>query len=90
MKLMMANDLRDHATKALNSREPLIIMRRGEFAGIFSPVPVENVPVELMKDLLITLTDSIKKRVAGIKKTRSSKTLKNIEKAPLRSSKLLT
>jgi hypothetical protein len=63
MKLLSVKEFRDSATKALKSKEPLIIMRRGEVAGIFFPTPLESVPFELKKDIFITLTDSIKKKL---------------------------
>lgn len=69
MKLMTVKEFRDKATKALKTKEPLIIMRRGEVAGIFFPVPLDTIPFELKKDLFLTLTESIRKRleVKGIK-----------------------
>lgn len=63
MKLISVKEFRDSATKALKSKEPLIIMRRREVAGIFFPTPLESVPFELKKDIFITLTDSIKKKL---------------------------
>ena len=69
MKLISVKEFRDSATKALKSKEPLIIMRRGEVAGIFFPTPLESIPFEFKKDIFITLTDSIKKKlqVQGVK-----------------------
>jgi hypothetical protein len=64
MKLMTVKEFRDHATKALKSKEPLIILRRGEVAGIFFPMPLDTIPFELRKDVFISLTDSIKKRLS--------------------------
>ena len=61
MKLISVKEFRDKATSALKSKEPLIIMRRGEVAGIFFPVPLNTVPFEFRKDLFVTLTESIKK-----------------------------
>ena len=63
MKLLSVKKFRDSATKALKSKEPLIIMRRGEVAGIFFPTPLESIPFEFKKDIFITLTDSIKKKL---------------------------
>ena len=63
MKLISVKEFRDSATKALKSKEPLIIMRRREVAGIFFPTPLESVPFELKKDIFVTLTDSIKKKL---------------------------
>jgi hypothetical protein len=63
MKLISVKEFRDSATKALKSKEPLIIMRRGEVAGIFFPTPLESVPFEFKKDLFVSLTESIKKKL---------------------------
>jgi hypothetical protein len=63
MKLLSVKEFRDTATKAMKSKEPLIIMRRGEVAGIFFPTPLESVPFEFKKDIFISLTDSIKKKL---------------------------
>jgi len=63
MKLLSIKEFRDSATKALKSKEPLIIMRRGEVAGIFFPTPLESIPFEFNKDIFVTLTDSIKKKL---------------------------
>lgn len=63
MKLLSVKEFRDNATKALKSREPLIIMRRGEVAGIFFPAPLGEIPFEFKKDIFIALTESIKKKL---------------------------
>ncbi len=69
MKLLSVKEFRDSATKALKSKEPLLIMRRKEVAGIFFPTPLESIPFEFKKDIFVTLTDSIKKklRAQGVK-----------------------
>ena len=69
MKLLSVKEFRDSATKALKSKEPLIIMRRGEVAGIFFPTPLDSIPFEFKKDIFISLTESIRKklRVQGVK-----------------------
>lgn len=63
MKLLSVKEFRDSATKALKTKEPLIIMRRGEIAGIFFPTPLESVPFEFKKDIFVSLTQSIKKKL---------------------------
>ena len=69
MKLLSVKEFRDSATKALKSKEPLIIMRRGEVAGIFFPTPLDSIPFEFKKDIFISLTESIRKKlkVQGVK-----------------------
>jgi hypothetical protein len=63
MKMMSVKEFRDSATRALKSKEPLIIMRRGAVAGIFFPTPLESIPFEFRKDIFLALTDSIKKKL---------------------------
>jgi hypothetical protein len=63
MKLLSVKEFRDSATKALKSKEPLIIMRRGEVAGIFFPTPLDSIPFEFKKDIFISLTESIRKKL---------------------------
>lgn len=83
MKLMTVKEFRDKATKALKSKEPLIIMRRGEVAGIFFPVPLQTVPFEFKKDLFLALTDSIKKRLKaeGVKEEEVLEDFEKFRKA---------
>ena len=79
MKLMTVKEFRDKATKALKSKEPLIIMRRGEVAGIFFPVPLETIPFEFKKELFVTLTESIKERLEA-KGVTEEEVLEDFEK----------
>ncbi len=79
MKLITVKEFRDKATKALKSKEPLVIMRRGEVAGIFFPVPLETIPFEFKKDLFLTLTESIKKRLEA-KGVKEEEVLEDFEK----------
>lgn len=69
MKIFSVKEFRDKATKALKSREPVLIMRRGEVAGIYFPTPLEAVPFEFRKDIFLSLTNAIKKDLArkGVK-----------------------
>ncbi|MDP2166731.1 MAG: hypothetical protein Q8J64_00175 [Thermodesulfovibrionales bacterium] len=61
MEILSIKEFRDKATKALRSKEPLLIMRRGEVAGIYFPVPLGEAPVELKRDVFRSLTEAIKK-----------------------------
>jgi len=76
---MTVKEFRDKATKALKSKEPLIIMRRGEVAGIFFPVPLETIPFEFKKELFVTLTESIKERLEA-KGVTEEEVLEDFEK----------
>lgn len=79
MKMMTVKEFRDKATKALKSKEPLLILRRSEIAGIFFPMPSETFPFELKKDLFLTLTESIRKRLKA-KGVREEDVLVDFEK----------
>ena len=79
MKLLSVKEFRDNATKALKSKEPLVIMRRDKVAGIFFPTPLESVPFEFKKDIFIALTDSIKKNLRK-KRIKEEETLEDFEK----------
>jgi len=79
MKLLSVKKFRDSATKTLKSKEPLIIMRRGEVAGIFFPTPLESIPFEFKKDIFITLTDSIKKKLQA-QSVKEEEILEDFEK----------
>lgn len=61
MRFITVKEFRDNATKALKSKDPLIIMRRGEVAGIFLPTPWETIPIEFRKEIFVKLVDLIKK-----------------------------
>lgn len=79
MKLMMVKEFRDKATKTLKSKEPVIIMRRGEMAGIFFPAPLGTIPFELKKDIFLSLTESIRKRLEA-QKVSEKEVLEDFEK----------
>ncbi len=79
MKLMTVKEFRDKATKALKSKEPVIIMRRDTMAGIFFPVPLGTIPFELKKDIFLNLTESIRKRLEA-RKVSENEVLEDFEK----------
>lgn len=79
MKILSVKEFRDTATKALKSKEPLLIMRRGEVAGIFFPTPLEAVPFEFKRDIFASLTESIKKDLAK-KGLKEEEVLEDFEK----------
>lgn len=83
MKILSIKEFRDKATKALRSKEPLLIMRRGEVAGIFFPTPFEAVPFEFKKEIFVTLTDAIKKDLAkkGVKEEKVLEDFEGFRKA---------
>jgi hypothetical protein len=63
MKLLSIKKFKDGATRILKSDEPVLVMRGGEVAGIFFPVPLNVIPFEIKKDIFMKLTESIKKKL---------------------------
>lgn len=63
MKLLSIKEFKDSASKALKSKEPLLITRRGEVAGIFIPAPLESIPLEFKKDIFAALSEFIKENL---------------------------
>ena len=68
MKITTVRHFRDNATEMFRSKDPILVLRRGEIAGIYFPYPVQTLPVEMKRELFVTLTASISKRLkrAGI------------------------
>ena len=61
-------EFRDRATEMLRSKEPILVMRRGEVAGFYFPFPSQTLPVELKKELFDRITQEIGRRLreAGV------------------------
>ncbi|MBI4378132.1 MAG: hypothetical protein HY578_03430 [Nitrospinae bacterium] len=79
MKLMTVKEFGDKTAKALKSKEPLIIIRRGGVAGIFFPVPLETIPFDFKKDIFLALTESIKKNLE-VKNIKEEEVLEDFER----------
>lgn len=62
----------------MKSKEPLIILRQREVRGIFFPAPLKSIPLELKKELLITLSSSVKK-ILDAKGIREEEILEDFE-----------
>ena len=61
MKSVYIRQFRDHATKILKEKEPVMILRRGEVAGFFIPLTTSSLPLDVRKELFYALSDSVKK-----------------------------
>jgi PHD/YefM family antitoxin component YafN of YafNO toxin-antitoxin module len=62
MKLTTVKEFRDHATKFLRSRDPVLITRRGKPAGIYvSLQKEEDLPLEFRKELMLALAGQVRK-----------------------------
>lgn len=69
MRIATVREFRDKATAMFRSRDPILVLRRGEVAGIFFPCPAKTLPVEFKKELFALITESIRERLekAGVK-----------------------
>lgn len=45
------------------SKEPIVVLRRGQIAGLFFPYPAQTLPVEFKRELFVALTDRISQRL---------------------------
>ncbi|MEW6363758.1 MAG: hypothetical protein AB1714_03865 [Acidobacteriota bacterium] len=71
MTIRTVKEFRDRATKLLRSRDPILVMRRGELAGIFFPCPEKTLPLELKRELFPVIVSEVtrqmrKKRVTEV------------------------
>jgi hypothetical protein len=63
MSIVGVREFRDEATAMFRSKEPIVVLRRGRIAGLFFPYPAETLPVEFKRELFVTLTDQISRRL---------------------------
>jgi len=66
MKITTVREFRDKATEMFRSKDPILVLRRGEVAGIYFPYPSQTLPVELKRELFAALTESIGKRLERV------------------------
>ena len=66
MRITTVRHFRDKATEMFRSKDPILVLRRGEIAGIYFPYPVDTLPVELKRELFVTLSASIAKRLKRV------------------------
>ncbi|GEM_PF-1121976 len=64
MKAVTVREFRDRATYWLKSKEPFVVLRRGQLAGIFFPSPTESLPVELKKEIFPVLSEQVRLSLA--------------------------
>ncbi len=63
MRIASVREFRDKATAMFRSQEPILVLRRGQIAGLFFPYPAETLPVEFKRELFVKLTDQIGQRL---------------------------
>jgi len=60
MKVATVREFRDKATSYFKGEEPILVTRHGKVTGLYLPIEhPENFPLELRKELLIRLGESI-------------------------------
>jgi len=79
MRTATATEFHDHVTKMINSKEPIVVTRRGRTpVGIFYPMNSRSMPKEVRLQALRTLTDEIRKEMK-LKGISSLEILKEFE-----------
>ena len=66
MKIATVREFRDKATQMFRSEEPILVLRRGEIAGLYFPYPHKTLPVELKRQLFEEITRSVAERLAKV------------------------
>lgn len=66
MKIATVREFRDKATQMFRSEEPILVLRRGEIAGLYFPYPHKTLPVELKRQLFEEISRSIAERLAKV------------------------
>jgi hypothetical protein len=64
MKIASVREFRDKATQMFRSKEPILVLKRGELAGLYFPYPHKTLPLEFKQELFDEITHSIAARLA--------------------------
>jgi PHD/YefM family antitoxin component YafN of YafNO toxin-antitoxin module len=73
MKVATVREFRDKATSYFKEEEPVLVTRHGKVTGLYLPIDhPESFPLELRKDLLVRLGESISRSLTrkGISEER--------------------
>lgn len=60
MRAVTVREFRDRATYWLKSKEPILVLRRGQLVGVFFPSPTESLPLQLKKEIFPVLSDQVR------------------------------
>ena len=63
MKISTVRQFRDQATGMLRSKEPVLVTRRGQLAGVFFPCPQTSLPLDMKRELFAMLSASIARQI---------------------------
>jgi hypothetical protein len=65
MKVATVREFRDKATSYFREEEPILVTRHGKVTGLYLPIEhPESFPIELRKELLIRLGESISRSLS--------------------------
>jgi hypothetical protein len=65
MKVATVREFRDKATSYFKAEQPVLVTRYGKVTGLYLPIEhPESFPLELRKDLLVRIGDSISRSLA--------------------------
>ncbi len=65
MKVATVREFRDRATSYFKEEEPILVTRHGKVTGLYLPIEhPESFPIELRKELLIRLGESISRSLS--------------------------
>lgn len=64
MRVVTVREFRDKATKMFRSKAPILVLRRGEIAGLYFPYPAKTLPLEFKRQLFEEITRDIGRRLA--------------------------
>jgi hypothetical protein len=63
MRISTVREFRDNATGLLRSKDPILVTRRGQLAGIFFPWPEASLPIELKQELFTVLSKEVGRQI---------------------------
>ncbi len=68
VRFASVREFRDKATRMLQEKDPVVVLRRGKVAGIYFPYPTQTLPLEFKRELFSSLTAHIARRLkeAGV------------------------
>lgn len=63
MKMATVRQFRDGATQFLRERQPILVTRRGELAGIYLPCPIARLPMDMKRQVFVALSEEMGRRL---------------------------
>jgi len=65
MRIVGLKELRDHASKLLRGRDPVLVMRRGKVAGVLLPLDGDDLALELRGGVQLGLAARIRESLTA-------------------------